>query len=83
MKLGDLFWVKLYELKKGDYRYDDTLKIMEVVKDRFSVELTFLEALELWSYVSGCQDAGWLVFDNEDDIEEKIKWIFDDYLEFE
>ena len=83
MKLGDMFWVKLYELKKGDYRYDDTLKIMEVVKDRFSVELTFLEALELWNYVSGCQDAGWLCFENEDDIEEKIKWIFDDYLEFE
>ena len=83
MKLGDLFWVKLYELKKGDYRYDDTLKIMEVVKDRFSVELTFLEAKELWEYVSNCRCVGWLCFENEDDIEEKIKWIFDDYLEFE
>lgn len=83
MKLDDMFWVKLYEYKKGYHRYDDTFKIMEVVKDRFGVELTFLEALELWSYVSGCQDAGWLCFDDEDEIEALIKPVFDDYLEFE
>ena len=81
MKLGDLFWIKLYDYKKGNYRYDDTLTIMRVVKERFDIELSFLEALELWSYVSGCRCASWLCFSNDEDIIEKLGWIFEDYYD--
>ena len=78
MRLGDLFWVKLYEYKKGDHRYDDTFTIMRAVKERLDVELSFLEALELWSYISGCRCAGWLSFENDEDIVEKIEYLFKD-----
>lgn len=78
MKLGDLFWVNLY--KKGDTRYDDTLTVMRVVKERLGVELSFLEALELWNYVSGCYCAsGWLCIESEEDIVEKIENLLEDY----
>lgn len=81
MKLGDLFWIKLYEYKRGDYRYDDTFTIMRVVKERFDIELSFLEALELWSYVSGCQSAGWLSFENDEELVKMISWVFRDFME--
>ncbi len=79
MKLGDLFWIKLYKYKKGDYRYDDTLNIMRVIKEKFDIQLTFLEVLCIWEYISNCRDAGWLVVDSDEDIIEKLGWIFEDY----
>ena len=80
MRLGDLFWIKLYKYEKGEHRYDDTLTIMRVVKERFDIELSFLEALELWSYVSGCRSAGWYGFDSDDEIVEMLGYLFRDYI---
>ena len=65
MKLGDLFWIKKLELKKGEYRYDDTLKIMKRVKEKYDIELSFIEALTLWEIFSNSHCAGWLTYNDE------------------
>ena len=82
MKLGDLFWIKLYGYKKGDYFYDDTLAVMRVAKEKFDIDLSFLEALKIWDYVSGCRCASWLYIEGDEDIAQKIGYLFkDNYLD--
>ena len=78
MQLGDMFWIKLYEIKKDDYRYKDTMFLQEFIKKEFGYDLSFLESLQLWEYVSGTQSAGWLDITtfNDDELYEMIDWVF-------
>lgn len=65
MKLGDLFWVKKLKLKRDDYEYSDTIKIIKYLKDKLDIEVSFLEANTLWRIFSDGWYAGWLdVSDN-------------------
>lgn len=65
MKLGDLFWVKKLKLKKGEYRFDDTFKLINKITEKTGIELSFIEALTLWEIFSGSRCAGWLCVDED------------------
>lgn len=68
MKLGDLFWVKTLKLKSGDYRFDDSIRIIGVVKESFGYELSFVEAIYFWEIFSNSRCAGWLYINNDQEI---------------
>lgn len=78
MKLGDLFWVKLWGLKKDDYHYKDTIYLQKFIKEKFGYDLSFIECYEIWSYVSGCQCASWLGIPNKEEVlANMLKQIFE------
>lgn len=64
MKLGDLFWIKKLKLKIGDFEFDDTIKLMELAKQK-DIELTFIEAYTLWKCFSSKRCASWHILTDE------------------
>lgn len=77
MKLGDLFWVKTLKLKREDDEYKDTIKVMAFVREKFDIDLTFVEAYTLWRRFSDSWCAGWLI------LGERTLEGFENYLNFE
>lgn len=73
MKLGDLFWIKKLKLKRGEDECDDTLKIIKRAKEKYDIELSFIEAYSLWEIFSSVQYAGWLIYSDE---------LFDDFIDY-
>jgi len=78
MKLGDLFWIKKFKLKKDDYKFDDTIKLMELAKQK-NIELTFIEAYTLWECFSGKRYVSWHTLTDEyaEDFFEELFEMFD------
>ena len=77
MKLGDLFWVKKLNINKDDCQYKDTIKVMDFVRDKFDIDLSYVEAFSLWVCFSESYCASWLCM--SDSMLEEFK----DYLEHE
>lgn len=80
MKLGDLFWVKVFKLNREDYRYKDTLYLIDFCKKVYDVDLTFLEAMTLWECVSSDACAGWLGINCY--IETELRDFLDSYFDY-